>query len=209
MGSIWKELYNADQGLSEEPSPRFGFQVGPVITTTPGPTQPPISRLQNITGCGEKGRNRIVGGEEAGENEFPWMCGVMNSDNTFYTCGATLLSCNPTIIVSAAHCFEGSNGQPGGKKISCGSHTMKTSSASTLDVNEQRLTITEIINHPEYSAFSASGDGSNDIALIKVDGNFNCEPKKIYPACLPDKSKLTYEGWTKTTVTGWGTTFEE
>ena len=60
-GSIWNELYNDHQGLSEEPSPRFGFQVGPIITTaapcceattttTPAPTQPPITRLQNITG---------------------------------------------------------------------------------------------------------------------------------------------------------------
>ena len=63
-----------------------------------------------FTDCGAKGSNRIVGGEEAGENEFPWMCAVLNADNSFYGCGATILSCNPTIIISAAHCFERANG---------------------------------------------------------------------------------------------------
>jgi len=216
------DLYQDYDGLAEDPSPRFAF--GPVVTSSPPccstsstgapattttttstPTQPPVTRLQNATGCGEKGSNRIVGGEEAGENEFPWMCAILNSDNSFYTCGATLLGCNPTIIISAAHCFEGSNGQPRGKKISCGAHRMNANGASPLDTNEQRLTITEIINHPSYSSFTVGGDSSNDIAVIKVEGNFGCAAKKIWPACLPDKSRLTYEGWQKTTTTGWGT----
>lgn len=219
QGSIWRELYQDYDGLAEDPSPRFGITIGPIVTPSPPccptttptspppPTQPPVTRLQNTTGCGEKGSNRIVGGEEAGENEFPWMCAILNSDNSYYTCGATLLSCNPTIIISAAHCFEGTNGQPGGKKVSCGAHRMNANGASPLDTNEQRLTITQIINHPDYSSFNQlfGGDGSNDIAVIKVNGNFGCSAKKIWPACLPDKSRLTYEGWSRTTATGWGT----
>jgi len=218
-GGIWSELYQDYAGLAEDPSPRFGFDIGPIVTPSPpccstgttpapataAPTQPPLTRLQNATGCGEKGSNRVVGGEEAGENEFPWMCAILNSDNSYYTCGATLLSCNPTIIVSAAHCFEGANGQPGGKKVSCGAHRMNANGASPLDTNEQRLTITQIINHPQYSSFIFAGDGSNDIAVIKVNGNFGCSAGKIWPACLPDKSRLAYEGWAKTTATGWGT----
>jgi len=217
-GGIWSELYQDYAGLAEDPSPRFGFDIGPIVTpsppccstgttttTTAAPTQPPLTRLQNATGCGEKGSNRVVGGEEAGENEFPWMCAILNSDNSYYTCGATLISCNPTIIVSAAHCFEGANGQPGGKKVSCGAHRMNANGASPLDTNEQRLTITQIINHPQYSSFIFAGDGSNDIAVIKVNGNFGCSAGKIWPACLPDKSRLNYAGWAKTTATGWGT----
>ena len=75
--------------------------------------------------------------------------------------------------------------QPGGKKVSCGGHRMDTSGSSPMDTNEQRLAIREIINHPDYSPF---GDVSNDIAVIKVDGNFACSTGKIWPACLPDKS---------------------
>ena len=67
---------------------------------------------------------------------------------------------------------------------------MNANGASPLDTNEQRLTITQIINHPDYSSFNQlfGGDGSNDIAVIKVNGNFGCSAKKIWPACLPDKS---------------------
>ena len=97
---------------------------------------------------------------------------------------------------------------------------MNANGASPLDTNEQRLTITQIINHPQYSSFIFAGDGSNDIAVIKVNGNFGCSAGKIWPACLPDKSvsclyyfkimqdffqRLNYAGWAKTTATGWGT----
>ena len=56
------------------------------------------------------------------------------------------------------------------------------SSAAVLDTNEERLTITEIINHPSYN--DATFD--NDIAVVKVSGSFTCSQGKIWPACLPN-----------------------
>ena len=50
-----------------------------------------------------------------------------------------------------------------------------------LDTNEERLTITEIINHPNFN----DNTFDNDIALIKVSGSFSCSEGKIWPACLP------------------------
>ena len=102
---------------------RFGFGLNccpAPATTNPAPGPP---TLTNATRCGLKGADRIVGGEAAAENEFPWMCAVLNSDNSFFTCGATLLSCDPLIVVTAAHCFP--SGQPGGAKLACGAHTLK------------------------------------------------------------------------------------
>ena len=52
--------------------------------------------------------------------------------------------------------------------------------AAPLDTNEERLTITEIINHPSYN----DNTFDNDIAVIKVSGTFTCGTN-IYPACLP------------------------
>ena len=49
------------------------------------------------------------------------------------------------------------------------------------DTNEQSLTITEIINHPQY----VDATSANDIAILKVSGTFTCATDKIYPACLP------------------------
>ena len=56
-------------------------------------------------GCGRKGRRRIVGGVSTAENEIPWMVGVLTAGDVYYGCGAVLLSCDPVIVVSAAHCF--------------------------------------------------------------------------------------------------------
>ena len=52
---------------------------------------------------------RIVGGQNAAENQFPWQCTILRSDDTWHSGGATLISCDPVIIVSAAHCFQFGN----------------------------------------------------------------------------------------------------
>ncbi len=60
-----------------------------------------------LTDCGIKGPStHIVGGTAAVQFEFPWMVGLLSSDGGFYGCAASLLSCSPVIIVSAAHCFQ-------------------------------------------------------------------------------------------------------
>ena len=61
-----------------------------------------------LKGCGLVG-SRIFGGEEAAENQFPWQCVIKNGDGSFYGCGATLISCDPVIIISAAQCFQRNN----------------------------------------------------------------------------------------------------
>ena len=63
--------------------------------------------------------------------------------------------------------------------VSCGDWKL-----NQTDTNEESLTITEIINHPEYNNIP----NANDIAVIKVEGSFNCAQGKIYPSCLPNKS---------------------
>ena len=130
-GSIWNQMYGDNfEKISESKSPRFNLPVVTICcetTTTAEPTNGMgTRRLQNATGatpiekirikqniladCGIKGVIRIVGGEDAAENEFPWMCAVLDSDDYFDFCGATLISCDPPIIVSAAHCCVGADG---------------------------------------------------------------------------------------------------
>ena len=64
--------------------------------------------IVNLSGCGQAG-SRIAGGEDTSENQFPWQCVIKNSDDSFYGCGATLISCDPVIIISAAQCFQRNN----------------------------------------------------------------------------------------------------
>ena len=54
----------------------------------------------------------------------------------------------------------------------------------TTDADEQTLTITQIINHPNVTR--KSNIINNDIALLKVSGSLTCTPGKIMPACLPN-----------------------
>ena len=62
-------------------------------------------RLKNATRCGRKSYQRIIGGDVTTENEFPWQCALLRPDHSFYGCSAVLLSCDPVILVTAAHCF--------------------------------------------------------------------------------------------------------
>ena len=67
--------------------------------------------------------------------------------------------------------------EPNGKKVICGKRRLDAN-----NTDEVSLTITEIINHPEY-------DGStfaNDIAVIKVAQSGFCALGKVYPACIPN-----------------------
>ena len=50
--------------------------------------------------------NRILGGVVSADNEFPWHCALLKPDLSFYGCSAVLLSCDPVVIVTAAHCFH-------------------------------------------------------------------------------------------------------
>jgi len=166
--------------------------------------------MTNSSNCGQLGGGRIVGGQNAAENEFPWHCALISKSGKFYGCSATLLSCNPVILVTAAHCFPRIKvmgitvnlRKP--KSVACGKYTISESGPAPMDDNEQRLNITEVMIHSGYDDRLYT----NDIALLKVDGRFECKKRVLYPACFPSKDQLTYEGWEPTTVTGWGTQAE-
>ena len=76
-----------------------------VMTTSVCSHYSHYSRLKNATRCGRKSYQRILGGAVTKENEFPWQCALLNSDGSFFGCSAVLLSCDPVILVTAAHCF--------------------------------------------------------------------------------------------------------
>jgi secreted trypsin-like serine protease len=50
---------------------------------------------------------RIVGGRETGVNEYPMMAGLVDFNNKWIYCGATVIARRYTL--SAAHCVEQRN----------------------------------------------------------------------------------------------------
>ena len=69
-------------------------------------------RLINTTRCGRKGGTRssltahVVGGDVARENELPWHVSMLRTSEGWHGCSATLLSCSPPVVLTAAHCVE-------------------------------------------------------------------------------------------------------
>jgi len=190
--------------------------------------QPSITeRLKNATECGRKGGTgpylhkedqdpKIVGGVPAVENEFPWQVAVMTTNNTWRGCGAILLSCDPIIVISAAHCFPKNNSDPSEILLAFGAHTLGVNVTAPLDVNEVRLPVEEVIIHPSYNILTLHIGISvrsnlnlnvweNDIAILKVKNGskLECKKKSIWPACLPNKD-FEYGGWERSVVSGWG-----
>ena len=70
------------------------------------------TRLSNASRCGRKGGSKssvsvhVVGGEVARLNEMPWHVSMLRSHEGWAGCSAALVSCDPAIVVTAAHCVE-------------------------------------------------------------------------------------------------------
>jgi len=177
-------------------------------------------RMQNATQCGRKSLNRILGGIVTQDNEFPWQCALLKKDESFFGCGAVLLSCDPLIIATAAHCFV-EEANPENIMVACGVERIDRPGKSPIDKHEVRLQVKEVIRHPDFSwltahhPFLGDNDGhpvglslfENDIAVFKFvnEEDMKCSKKKIWPACLPRKEE-NYAGWFKSGLAGWGQT---
>ena len=119
---------------------------------------------------------------EYSEVDVPWMCGIIRSDNRWRGCGATLLGCNPAVLVTAAHCLTGLN-MSEEVRVSCGARRMSLSRPSPLDPGEVRLVVRRVVSHPGYreSSLTLTGRGLemfrflHDIAVMMVeDGKLPC-----------------------------------
>ena len=89
-------------------------------------------------------------------------------------------------------------------QVSCGGHRVKFGQNVPLGQYEERLGVKEIIIHPDYN----SRTSEQDIALLKLEGEFHCHKRELFPACLPRPPSFSYAGWPRGMVTGWGYTEE-
>merc|ERR1712241_643940 len=73
----------------------------PPATPAPAPTSPPVVG-QCSCGVNSATSTKIVGGSNAGKNEFPWQVGPVQTGSSRPFCGGTLLGSDP--VLTAAHC---------------------------------------------------------------------------------------------------------
>ncbi|KAL7860575.1 hypothetical protein AOLI_G00169240 [Acnodon oligacanthus] len=153
--------------------------------------------LLNATGslsqsvCGQAPFNtKIVGGQTANSNAWPWQVSIQYSSDHF--CGGSLI--NNNWILSAAHCFESpSTSNPAALTILLGMATLQG-----INLNSQQRSVSQIIIHPSYNDKSHN----NDIALLQLTSSVSYT-NYIQPVCLAAAGSYLGGGalvW----VTGWG-----
>ena len=118
-----------------------------------------------------------MGGSEAGQHEFPWHCALLNSEGKFYGCSATLLSCDPVIAVTAAHCVTQ---LPRGfvlTTIRLGEHDLDKEVDCETCPPPQDIAVEEIIFHPSYG--SPEAPTIVELTVI-INLNYPMAPSVIY-----------------------------
>ncbi|XP_076039590.1 mite allergen Der f 3-like [Oratosquilla oratoria] len=135
------------------------------------------------SGCGvaKINPNRIVGGQEAQENEYPWMISIVGTA----PCGASLIA--PSWVLTASHCIEGVDAED--VFVAYGIHKFN-------DTYSDSITADRLIRHPHYDDKTFE----NDIALVhlKTPVPFS---DTVLPVCLATSPPKV---GTLAVVSGWG-----
>uniref|UniRef100_T1IV59 Peptidase S1 domain-containing protein n=1 Tax=Strigamia maritima TaxID=126957 RepID=T1IV59_STRMM len=146
--------------------------------------------------------SRIVGGETAVPNMYPWMVAIIIHPGVL-TCGGSLIS--DRYVLTASHCFlrytiPVQTRQARLFSVALASHDL---SKTTTDKDAQLINVERVILHANFDQETSL----HDIALLRLSKSviFN---NKIHPICLPtaymeiENKVVTAIGWGKTTNDG-------
>lgn len=146
-----------------------------------------LGGLQNILNKDDE--LRIVGGEPAKIEQFPWTASLQRYGN--HRCGASIIS--HKTILTAAHCTYGVTAR-----------TLQTRVGSTTSsTGGQLLQILRIRQHPDYNAATIA----NDIAVLVLVKSLSFEANGFAKISLP-VSGLNLSVGEITSVAGWGVLYE-
>ncbi|EDL13404.1 chymotrypsin-like elastase family member 2A preproprotein [Mus musculus] len=135
--------------------------------------------------------SRVVGGQEATPNTWPWQVSlqVLSSGRWRHNCGGSLVANN--WVLTAAHCL--SNYQT--YRVLLGAHSLSNPGAGSAAVQVSKLVV-----HQRWNSQNV-GNGY-DIALIKLASPVTLS-KNIQTACLPPAGTILPRNYV-CYVTGWG-----
>ncbi|OTF69765.1 Group 3 mite allergen-like protein (serine protease) [Euroglyphus maynei] len=149
---------------------------------------------------------RIIGGQDALIEEFPWHGSLQKLRLLFplpipdwhHICGASII--NEHYLLTAAHCVDGliNSWWPGQLRVVLGTDRWRY---TLFQRNIQMIPVAKIIIHPEWNSRRAQ----NDIALIRTTKPivFN---QRVRPICLPKIKDYELNNGQSVTVAGYGFT---
>ncbi|XP_075938726.1 tryptase-like [Anarhichas minor] len=142
---------------------------------------------------GAEVRSSIIGGQDAQENDWPWMAhlNISNGVKT-WRCGGTIVA--PKWVLTAASCLD-TNPKPDRERsmIWVGSHELRKPSADYMGVKR-------FIIHPMYRSFS--GGYVNDLAMIQLKDPVTMT-NKVKAVSLP-RTDAPFSSSSQCWITGWG-----
>ncbi|EEB14823.1 tripsin I-P1 precursor, putative [Pediculus humanus corporis] len=137
---------------------------------------------------------KIVGGSIPPYGAYPWQVGIQNYKEHLndyeHRCGGALIG--PQLVLTAAHCMKSAEIKK--MRVVIGDYSLQSH-----DDYQNTYKIEKVIIHPE---FRKNGPYSNDIALLKLKGNFEINSHVQY-ICLPDEDSELQSG-EMCIVSGWG-----
>ena len=159
--------------------------ASPSSPCSPSPSAPASASCR----CGvPQSQNRIVGGQAADKNEYPWQVALIRDGESSPFCGGTILS--DDTVLTAAHCWQALSSF----QVVVGEHDYS-------DPGDGQVSIAPCswLPHPDY----IPGAQDNDFALIRLSSPLTFS-SAVMPACLPEPAG-DYDN-VISVVTGWGTT---
>lgn len=153
----------------------------------------------NDTG-GEEINPRIINGDDADENEYPFMVRIARKPDGDHVCGGSLITSK--IVLTAAHCLKYEEGTVKLEML----HIVVGDHSDEEDTHEQVVEAMRIIIHEDYYV-DPTGIPINDIALIVLKEEITLTAE-INVVTMPTAA-AQYDTGTTVTVIGWGVIEDE
>jgi len=148
--------------------------------------------------CGKRvtTSSRVVGGENATPNSWPWQISLRYRyrDDFGHFCGGSLIE--KDWVLTAAHCVA-NDPDPSSWKVIVGAHYQEGSPTLV----QETISVTKVISNSEFNWTTAKGD----VALLKLAKQIT-PSDKVNTVCLPQSKIDLISPGTNCFITGWGKT---
>jgi secreted trypsin-like serine protease len=130
--------------------------------------------------------SRIVAGEEAKPNSWPWQVSIARSSATSHFCGGSLIYSN--FVLTAAHCCADMSANS--LRVNVGAHNLQSPTTYTT------YTVSKVIMHENYNTRTLL----NDICILKLTSSVTFSDK-VNTIRIPS-TRSTILG-KRVAITGW------